>query len=134
MMNNKKLLLFAALFVVGQTSYGQSQVDFYFTPQSGPTLWCRYNDGPTGNSVTVGKTIPSGYGYINTDGYSSESTLIIPDSVTFNNHTYVVTAIGDYAFTLCTFLTSVTIPESVTSIGVHAFSSCTGITTPNTYW
>lgn len=128
MMNNKILLLFAALFVVGQTSYGQSQVDFYFTPQSGPTLWCRYNDGPTGNSVTVGKTIRSGYGYNNTDGYSSDSTLIIPDSVTFNNHTYVVTAIGDFAFTLCTFLTSVTIPESVTSIGQYAFSSCSGLT------
>ena len=34
----------------------------------------------------------------------------------------------DSAFSGCTGLTSVTIPDSVTSIGVSAFSSCTGLT------
>ena len=40
---------------------------------------------------------------------------MIPDSVT---------AIGDYAFSDCSSLTSVTIPKSVTSIGEEAFAHC----------
>ena len=39
-----------------------------------------------------------------------------------------VTSIGDWAFTSCTSLTSVTIPASVTSIGHYAFSGCTSLT------
>ena len=39
-----------------------------------------------------------------------------------------VTNIGEYAFEFCTGLTSVTIPNSVTSIGDNAFKSCRGMT------
>ncbi len=39
-----------------------------------------------------------------------------------------LTNIGDYAFYWCKSLTSVTIPNSVTSIGDYAFSYCTGLT------
>ena len=35
-----------------------------------------------------------------------------------------VTSIGDYAFSICEILTSVTIPNSVKSIGNHAFADC----------
>ena len=43
-------------------------------------------------------------------------------------------SIGQYAFSRCTGLTSITIPNSVTEIGSDAFYGCTGlksITTPN---
>ena len=52
-------------------------------------------------------------------------------SVTIPNS---VTSIGDYAFSHCSSLTSVTIGNSVTSIGDHAFFECsslTSITIPN---
>ena len=51
--------------------------------------------------------------------YSSEytGTVNIPSSVTYNGTTYSVTAIGNNAFSYCTGLTSIDIPNSVTTIG-----------------
>jgi hypothetical protein len=46
-------------------------------------------------------------------------------SVTIPNS---VTSIGSYAFSGCSGLTSVTIPNSVTSIGYAAFRDCSGLT------
>ena len=46
----------------------------------------------------------------------------------------IVTTIGEYAFSDCDSLTSITIPDSVTTIGDYAFSSCdslTSVTIPN---
>ena len=40
-----------------------------------------------------------------------------------------VTAIGEYAFSSCSGLTSITIPSSVTSIGNYAFSGCSELKT-----
>ena len=39
-----------------------------------------------------------------------------------------VTGIGSWAFSGCTNLTNITIPNSVTSIGENAFSGCIGLT------
>ena len=46
--------------------------------------------------------------------------IVIPSE----NEGKPVTSIGDHAFSLCTTLISVTIPDSVTSIGKDAFSYC----------
>lgn len=52
-------------------------------------------------------------------------TVTIPESVTYNGVTYSVTSIGDYAFRLCSGLTSVTIGKGVKTIEYGAFSNCT---------
>ena len=50
----------------------------------------------------------------------------------YDHHSYYYTTsddvIGDYAFSGCSSLTSLTLPSSVTSIGGHAFEKCSGLT------
>ena len=63
-------------------------------------------------------------------------SVVIPSSVEYGRKKYRVTCIGDYAFSGCSSLTSVTIPNSVTSIGRSAFEGCsslTSITIPNSF-
>ena len=55
------------------------------------------------------------------DCSSNLSTVVIPSTVVNNGTTYTVTSIGNSAFSDCTSLTSVEIPNSVTSIGNYAF-------------
>ena len=54
----------------------------------------------------------------------SATTLYIPSAIDGKP----VTAIGNYAFSSSTNLTSITIPNSVTSIEHHAFDYCTSLT------
>lgn len=50
--------------------------------------------------------------------------VVIPEKVTYNDVEYRVEVIRQYAFSGCTGLTSITIPNSVTSIGAGAFYGC----------
>ena len=66
----------------------------------------------------VNCNIPSYSSSIGNPFFNSEFTsLVIGEGVT---------SIGDYAFSDCSILQSVTIPSSVTSIGSRAFSGCSG--------
>ena len=64
------------------------------------------------------------------DSYYNKYTgsVVIPESVSYNGKVYSITSIGDGAFSDCSGLTSITIPNSVTSIGSSAFHSCSGLT------
>ena len=86
-------------------------------------------DGIYYNLVSKGKIAEVTEG----DGKYSGS-ITIPSSIKVNDAKYTVTSIGKSAFSFCTGLTSITIPNSVTSIGESAFFNCsslTSITIPN---
>ena len=54
---------------------------------------------------------------------ATDANVVIPETFEYNNQTYKVTSIGDYAFHGCSSLTSITFP-SVTAIGKGAFKFC----------
>ena len=57
-------------------------------------------------------------------GTCTDSDIIIPETYEGKS----VTSIRSYAFSGCSSLTSITIPDSVTSIGDYAFENCTSLT------
>ena len=65
----------------------------------------------------------------------TNTSYTIPNSVTwtddFDSFTGSVTEISDYAFSGCTSLKEVTIPDSVTEISNNAFDDCTSLTAIN---
>ena len=67
----------------------------------------------------------------NNSVYSPYTSITIPASVTYNEYTYPVTAIGTDAFENCANLQSVTIPTSVTTINSYAFYGCTKLGSVN---
>ena len=54
--------------------------------------------------------------------------VVIPSIITYDDKVYKVTSIGYEAFSGCSSLTSIILPEGVTSIGGSAFSSCSSLT------
>ena len=104
------------------------------------TAYAAVETGSCGDNVTysldtsTGVLTISGTGKM-TDYHDYDSTPFYKDTkIKVITIDFGVTSIGDYAFNLCTSLTSVTIPNSVTSIGYEAFDCCeslTSITIPN---
>lgn len=83
-----------------------------------------------------------------TNAHTNDESVVIPETVNYNNRTYTVTVIGDgscsffssklksillpnsivtinnYCFSQCYSLTEINIPNSVTAIGSFAFEHC----------
>ncbi len=57
-----------------------------------------------------------------------EGSLILPETVYYENEPYTLTTIGNDAFFGCSGLTDITMPNSVTTIGDTSFRDCTGLT------
>lgn len=59
----------------------------------------------------------------NQGGYPHDPVTVIPSEITYQSVTYPVVSIADNAFSDCTNITSLEIPDSVTSIGNNAFKN-----------
>ena len=114
----RAVMLILMMGVVGVTE--GFAFDFEAVCPSGQTLCYKITDNEN-HYVTV---VSPKFGIYNLNG-----EMTIPDVVTIVNGgiSYKVTGIGDNAFSGCTGLTSVKIPNSVTSIGDNAFSGCAGL-------
>ncbi len=104
----KKFLLTFILGVLGLIIFGVLSVSAASTSD----LTYSFSNG--GITITDCKTSASG-------------ELVIPENISG----YPVTAISYYAFSGCTKITSITIPNSITTIGDSAFRGCTGLTRVN---
>lgn len=78
-------------------------------------------------NITTASTVEVSFNRYSLSG----TVVIIPASVTYNNKSYIVSSLGRGAFSGCTDLISVTIPNTVISIGVHGFSHCYSLTSVN---
>ena len=63
-----------------------------------------------------------------TDYLGFDTNVIIPDTINVDGEDIKVISIGDYAFSDCSSLTSIIIPDSVTTIESSAFNGCTNLT------
>ncbi len=106
------ILLTVLMSMVGTKTFAY---DFNVKNADGVTIYYNYiNDGKelevTCREQNMGK--------------SYEGVVVIPEEVTYMNHTRKVTSIGNYAFSSCYNLSFVNIPNSVNHIGNFAFSGC----------
>ena len=97
--------------------------NFSYTYQ-GKTLYYNFLSG---NTVEVTHRYNHSSNYVN-------GHVVIPSYVVYNNTTYNVKSVGQFAFSGCNGVTSIIIPNSVTSIKERAFADCsnlTSVTIPN---
>ena len=87
-------------------------------------------DGIYYNLIPKGNVAEVTYQKFENDIYYSDysGSVVIPEKFTYEGVEYSVTSIGISAFSFCTGLTSLTIPNSVTSIENGAFFGCSGLT------
>ncbi len=131
--------------VITVTVSGENLAEEFFAGEQDASVALAISDG--NNSVTseyislIVKEIilPNEIWYTSTNGYVIEPYATDVFGANIVSNTYEngqgvitfdgnITSIGDYAFSHCKSLTSVTIPDSVTSIGDVVFRGCSSLT------
>lgn len=116
----KKLLLLMLGVLIALPSFA---VDFTYTYKGQTLTYTIISE--------TDRTVRTRSGTTYGAGNKVSGDLIIPETVIYQGMLYTVTQLGEYSFSNCPELTSVTIPNTVTSIGQEAFYSCTGLSSIN---
>ena len=117
----KKTLLLLVALITATIAFAKTEIN---------GIYYNLND----ETKTAEVTYQYQYYWDEENNYSGVTSITIPEKITYNATEYSVTSIGSSAFSYCSSLTSISIPNSVTSIGSFAFISCeslTSITIPN---
>ncbi len=102
----------------------ENQEIFSSVTAEGLEMWFMVTD----NEEYTVMTYSDGYGYPCVEIPDGQTSVTIPEKVTYKGHEFTVTMIGESSFTGCTTLESVTIPSTVMMIGADAFSACENLT------
>ena len=121
-MNKQSFITILLTILMSMTGTKAFAHDIEAANNDGVTIYYVWNNNYTELAVSCRGSYDSPYSNEYTDN------VVVPESVDYNGNTYPVTSIGSYAFSDCSGLTSVTIPNSVTSIGYFAFNGCSGLT------
>lgn len=109
----------------GDVSYNEEET-LMFTSNGDGTCNVASTEGADATSVVIPATSPAGdrVTSIATNGFAYQTKLT---SVSFEENEHL-TALGFGAFSNCTSLVNITLPESINEIGEAAFSYCTALT------
>lgn len=119
----RKSILLIITIILGLSAYAQQQnYDFSYPATSGQTLYFRILDSRTRTAAVVAQRLRA-------PQYDKTPTgkLNIPGTVIYEGNNYTVSEIGERAFTGCSDLTEVILPNSIEVIGAYAFSGCTSL-------
>ena len=120
----KRIYLTLIALVLNAVIFTASAYDIAVKNTDGVTIYYNYINGSHELEVTY------------MDNYNLyhkcySGVVVIPNEIIYENKTLKVTRIGDGAFTRCSELTSISIPNSVENIGESAFYNCTKLTSVN---
>ena len=116
-------LLLGALFIAATGTVRAETTDFtYSVDASGKANITGYNG--SGGDVQIPTEIDGHYvGAIGDNAFNGNTNIL---SITFES-TSEITSLGNYSFSNCSILTSITIPDSVTTIGNDAFKGSSAL-------
>ena len=89
---------------------------------SGVDMWFTILDD-NAKTVKVGR-LEDSWENMAIDRNTQTTSIVVPETVNYNNADYTVTAIGSYAFRNVWNLQYINMPETITEIGYYAFGDC----------